>query len=485
MSKSNKLTVWIFAALVLGVIAGAALNAKYPALPAKSYEVAIADVTKALEQEEGTGSLKDKLHQISEDSTATTKQRWEQIASAITSEKKKTAFAERAAKAASREEVMNPALKNILEIISIFTDIFLRLIKMIIAPLVFSTLVVGVAKLGDLKAVGRIGGKTMLWFISASFVSLLLGCLLVNIFKPGLMMNLEPPSALLDSGVDKGSMTLKGFITHIIPSSVVESMATNEILQIVVFSLLFGVATAAIGVKGEPIIKALDSVGHVMLKVTSMVMYVAPFAVFAAMASVVAKKGLGVLGTYAIFIGEFYAGLLLLWLILIGVGYLLIKKRIVTLFGRLKEALLLAFSTASSEAAYPKMMEELERFGCNNRIVSFTLPLGYSFNLDGSMMYMTFASLFIAQSYGIDMSIGDQMLMLLTLMVTSKGIAGVPRASLVVIAGTLATFGIPEAGLLLLLGVDHVLDMGRSATNVVGNAIATVAVSKWEKSLKD
>jgi Na+/H+-dicarboxylate symporter len=485
MSKSNKLTVWIFVALVLGVMAGAALNAKYPALPAKSYEVAIADVTETLAQEESKGTLKDNLHRISRDSTLTTKERWEQIASAITLEKKKTAFAERSAKAASREEVMNPALKNILEIISIFTDIFLRLIKMIIAPLVFSTLVVGVAKLGDLKAVGRIGGKTMLWFISASFVSLLLGCLLVNIFKPGLMMNLEPPSALLDSGVDKGSMTLKGFITHIIPSSVVESMATNEILQIVVFSLLFGVATAAIGVKGEPIIKALDSVGHVMLKVTSMVMYVAPFAVFAAMASVVAKKGLGVLGTYAIFIGEFYAGLLLLWLILIGVGYLLIKKRIVTLFGRLKEALLLAFSTASSEAAYPKMMEELERFGCNNRIVSFTLPLGYSFNLDGSMMYMTFASLFIAQSYGIDMSIGDQMLMLLTLMVTSKGIAGVPRASLVVIAGTLATFGIPEAGLLLLLGVDHVLDMGRSATNVVGNAIATVAVSKWEKSLKD
>ncbi len=485
MSKSNKLTAWIFAALILGVLVGAMLNAKYPASAAKSYETAIADVTIALENEESQGTLKQQLQRISEDSTLAVKERWEQIAAAITSEKKKTAFAERAAKAASREEVMNPTLKNILEIISIFTDIFLRLIKMIIAPLVFSTLVVGVAKLGDLKAVGRIGGKTMLWFISASFVSLLLGCLLVNIFKPGQMMNLEPPSALLDSGIDKGSMTLKGFITHIIPSSVVESMATNEILQIVVFSLLFGVATAAIGSKGEPIIKALDSVGHVMLKVTSMVMYVAPFAVFAAMTSVVAKKGLGVLGTYAIFIGEFYAGLILLWLILIAVGYLLIKKRIVTLFGRLKEALLLAFSTASSEAAYPKMMEELERFGCSNRIVSFTLPLGYSFNLDGSMMYMTFASLFIAQSYGIEMSIGDQMLMLLTLMVTSKGIAGVPRASLVVIAGTLATFGIPEAGLLLLLGVDHVLDMGRSATNVVGNAIATVAVSKWEKSLKD
>jgi Na+/H+-dicarboxylate symporter len=214
-------------------------------------------------------------------------------------------------------------------------------------------------------------------------------------------------------------------------------------------------------------------------------MYLAPFAVFAAMTSVVAKKGLGVLTTYALFIGEFYLGLFLLWVILFIVGYLLIKKRVKTLFSRIKEPLLLAFSTASSESAYPKLLEELERFGCNNKIVSFTLPLGYSFNLDGSMMYMTFASLFIAQSYGIDMPIGEQMLMLLTLMVTSKGIAGVPRASLVVIAGTLATFGIPEAGLLLLFGVDHILDMGRSATNVVGNAVATVAVSKWEKMLKD
>jgi Na+/H+-dicarboxylate symporter len=216
-----------------------------------------------------------------------------------------------------------------------------------------------------------------------------------------------------------------------------------------------------------------------------MVMYLAPFAVFAAMTTVVAKKGLGVLATYALFIGEFYLGLLLLWLLLFGVGFVLIRKRVKTLFSRIKEPLLLAFSTASSESAYPKLMEELERFGCNNKIVSFTLPLGYSFNLDGSMMYMTFASLFIAQSYGIDMPIGQQMLMLLTLMVTSKGIAGVPRASLVVIAGTLATFQIPEAGLLLLFGVDHVLDMGRSATNVVGNAVATVAVSKWEKALQD
>jgi Na+/H+-dicarboxylate symporter len=260
-------------------------------------------------------------------------------------------------------------------------------------------------------------------------------------------------------------------------------MATNEILQIVIFALFFGVATAAIGSKGDPIVKALDAVGHVMLRITSMVMYVAPFAVFAAMTAVVAKKGLGVLSTYALFIGEFYTGLLLLWIILLFAAFVLVKGRVKALVRHIKEPLLLAFSTASSEAAYPKMMEELERFGCKNRIVSFVLPLGYSFNLDGSMMYMTFASIFIAQAYGIEMSLGDQMVMLLTLMITSKGIAGVPRASLVVIAGTLASFNIPEAGLLLLLGIDHVLDMGRSATNVVGNAVATVAVSKWEKSL--
>ena len=320
----------------------------------------------------------------------------------------------------------------------------------------------------------------MLWFISASFLSLLLGALLVNFFEPGKAMHVDLPSAALESGVDKAALTLKGFITHIVPSSVIESMATNEILQIVIFALLFGTATAALGEKGTIIIKAMDSLGHIMLKVTTMVMYVAPFAVFAAMSSVVAKKGLGVLSSYAIFIGEFYLGLLLLWIILFFVAWLLIGRKVLELFSRIKNPLLLAFSTASSESAYPKLLEEMERFGCKNRIVSFVLPLGYSFNLDGSMMYMTFASLFIAQSYGIDLSWTDQLTMLLTLMITSKGIAGVPRASLVVIAGTLATFGIPEAGLLLLLGVDHVLDMGRSATNVIGNAVATVAVNKWE-----
>lgn len=415
MTKSNKLTLWIFIALVLGVVTGVWLNSAYSYNP------------------DGTP---------------------------------------------------HPDLQPIIDNITIFTDVFLRLIKMIIAPLVFSTLVVGVAKLGDIRAVGRIGGKTMLWFITASFVSLLLGCLLVNIFQPGLMMQLELPPVDAATGVDKAAMTLKGFITHIFPKSVIESMATNEILQIVVFSLFFGVATAAIGEHGEVIIKFLDAVGHVMLKITGYVMNFAPFAVFSAMTAVVAKKGLGVLGTYGIFIGEFYAGLILLWIVLLIAAWFLVKNRVWTLIRRIKEPLLLAFSTASSEAAYPKTMEELERFGCKNRIVSFVLPLGYSFNLDGSMMYMTFASLFIAQSYGIHMPFDQQLSMLLVLMITSKGIAGVPRASLVVIAGTLSSFNIPEAGLLLLLGVDHLLDMGRSATNVVGNAVATVAVSKWEKSLE-
>ncbi len=414
MTSSNKLTLWITIALVLGGIFGVLLNHSYPAL--------------------NDGSE-------------------------------------------------NASLTSALDNLTILTDIFLRLIKMIIAPLVFSTLVVGVAKLGDIKAVGRIGGKTMLWFISASFVSLLLGCFLVNLFQPGLMMQLELPPVDASSGIDRAAMTLKGVITHIFPKSVIDAMAHNEILQIVVFSLFFGVATAAIGDKGKIIIDFLDAVAHVMLKLTGYVMNFAPFAVFAAIAAVVAQKGLGVLVTYGVFIGEFYFGLLLLWILLFFAAFLLVRKRVWTLITRIKEPLLLAFSTASSEAAFPKTMEQLERFGCSNKIVSFVLPLGYSFNLDGSMMYMTFASIFIAQAYGIPMSFDQQLSMLLVLMITSKGIAGVPRASLVVIAATLNSFGIPEAGLLLLLGIDHLLDMGRSATNVVGNAVAAVAVSKWENSL--
>jgi len=273
---------------------------------------------------------------------------------------------------------------------------------------------------------------------------------------------------------------LKTFLYHVFPTSVIDAMAKNEILQIVIFSLFFGVATAAIGEPGKIVIQIMDAVSHVILQVTTYVMYLAPIAVFGAMTAIIAKQGLGILGVYSILIGEFYFGLLILWVLLGLAGYFVIGGKIIELLKRIREPILLAFSTSSSEAAFPKTMEELQRFGCNDRVVSFVLPLGYSFNLDGSMMYMTFASLFIAQSYGIELSLTTQITMLLVLMVTSKGIAGVPRASLVVIAGTLATFDIPEAGLALLLGIDPLLDMGRSATNVVGNSVATAVVSKWE-----
>jgi Na+/H+-dicarboxylate symporter len=372
-----------------------------------------------------------------------------------------------------------------LDWLTILADIFLRLIKMIVAPLVFTTLVVGVARLGDIKAVGRIGGKTLLWFISASLISLLLGMILVNIFQPGHAMNLPLPDSNASTGIDKAALTIKDFFYHVFPASFVDAMAKNEILQIVVFSLFFGIAAAALGSIADPVVRALDAVAHIILKVTGYVMNFAPVAVFGAMAAIIAKQGIGILTTYSIFIGEFYFGLLVLWTVLILAGSVFLKKRVFTLLSRIKEPILLAFSTSSSEAAFPKTMLELERFGCKDRIVSFVLPLGYSFNLDGSMMYMTFASLFIAQSYGIHLDLPTQISMLLVLMLTSKGIAGVPRASLVVIAGTLATFNIPEAGLALLLGIDPLLDMGRSATNVVGNSIATAVVSKWEGELKE
>lgn len=376
------------------------------------------------------------------------------------------------------------AVKGVADGFSLVSMVFLRLIQMIIAPLVFSTLVVGIAKLGDLKTVGRVGGKALLWFFSASLVSLFLGMVLVNLFQPGSSMDLPLPEAGAATGIEKAGMTIKGFLEHMFPKSIIDAMAHNEILAIVVFSLVFGTAAAAIGEKAKPVISLLDSVAHIMLKMTSFIMNLAPVAVFAAMTAVIASKGLGVLQTYGIFMSEFYFGLLMLWIVLLTAAWFLVGKRVLTLLSRIKEPILLAFSTSSSEAALPKTMEELERFGCKDKIVGFVLPLGYSFNLDGSMMYMTFASIFIAQSYGIDLPIGTQITMLLVLMLTSKGIAGVPRASLVVIAATLSSFDIPEEGLLLLLGIDSLLDMGRSATNVVGNAVATVAVSKWENSLE-
>ncbi len=360
--------------------------------------------------------------------------------------------------------------------------VFLRLIKMIIAPLVFATLAVGIGRMGDVVTVGRVGGKALSWFVFASMISLTLGLVLVTWLEPGKVMHLTPPAESA-SGVETAALSLKGFIEHTIPASVIDAMAKNEILQIVVFAVFFGTAMAALGERTRLLADVLDVVGHVMLKVTSYVMLLAPLAVFGALASSVAREGLHIMAVYGVFMAEFYFGLLVLWAVLIGLGALFLGPRILRLVRRLREPLLLAFSTASSEAAYPKTLEEVERFGASNRIASFVLPLGYSFNLDGSMMYCTFAVMFIAQVYGIELALSQQIAMLAILMLTSKGIAGVPRASLVVIAATLVQFNIPEAGLLLLLGIDHFLDMGRSATNVIGNSIATALVSKWEGEL--
>ena len=367
----------------------------------------------------------------------------------------------------------------------ILSDIFMRFIKMIIAPLVFSVLVVGVAKVGDFKSVGRIGIKTLLYFTTAAIISLLLGLMLVNVFAPGKKMHLElPPANAEVAGVQAAKeFDTKNFINHIIPESIVDVMAKNEILPIVIFALFFGIAAASVGSKGKVVVDFFDSVSHIMFKVTNYVMAFAPFGVFGALAAVVAKQGLGVLAGYVYLIGTFYLGLILFVFVVLFLICFFMKINFFKLLNYIKEPILLAFSTASSEAAMPKTIESLERFGCGNRIVSFVLPLGYSFNLDGSMMYMTFATVFIAQAYGIEMTVGQQVTMLLILLVTSKGMAGIPRASLVVIAGMLAHFNIPVAGLLLLLGIDQILDMGRSATNVVGNAVATAVISKWEGEL--
>ncbi|MDO9707107.1 dicarboxylate/amino acid:cation symporter [Paracraurococcus lichenis] len=374
--------------------------------------------------------------------------------------------------------------KAIAGYISLITDIFLRLIKMIIAPLVFSTLVVGVAHMGDVGAVGRIGGKAMLWFVSASVVSLLLGLVLVNILQPGASLDLPLPDTQASSGIGTASLSLKDFVTHLVPRSVFEAMAQNEILQIVVFSIFFGVACAALGEKAKTVVAWTEEVSHVILKLTGYIMLLAPVAVFASMAAIITTQGLGILLTYGVFVGEFYLGLAILWCLLAAVGFLIFGTRVFELISLIRQPFLLAFSTASSEAAYPQLMEQLVRFPVSRKVISFVLPLGYSFNLDGSMMYCTFATIFIAQAYNIELSWGQQATMLLLLMLTSKGMAGVPRASLVVIAATLTTFNIPEAGLLLIIGIDQFLDMGRSATNVIGNSLATAVVGKWEGEMR-
>ncbi|MCJ2036352.1 dicarboxylate/amino acid:cation symporter [Methylobacterium sp. J-068] len=371
--------------------------------------------------------------------------------------------------------------KEIAGYFTLCTDIFLRLIKMIIAPLVFATIVSGIASFGDTRTVGRVAAMAMGWFLTASIVSLTLGFLVANLFQPGAGLALPLPDAGAQTGLKAASLNLRDFLTHVFPTSIVSAMATNEVLQILVFSIFFGSGLSVIDRRyADPMVHMIDGLARVMFAVTDAVMRLAPLAVFAAIAAVITVQGLGVLIDYGKFIGAFYLGLAMLWVILIGAGWLALGNRVVRLLDLLRAPMILAFSTASSEAAFPRTVEVLEKFGVRPRVTGFVLPLGYSFNLDGSMMYQAMASLFIAQAFGIHLGVAEQFTMLLVMMVTSKGIAGVPRASLVVVAATVPMFGLPAAGILLIMGVDQILDMGRTVTNVLGNGLATAAVAQWQ-----
>jgi Na+/H+-dicarboxylate symporter len=365
----------------------------------------------------------------------------------------------------------------------LLSDIFLNLIKMLVAPLVLSTIVVGIAQMGDSTALGRIGFRAITWFITASLISIGLGLIMVNLFQPGVGAPIPDAAAAAAVGEVK-ELKATEFILSVFPKNAFEALATNNILQILVFSLFAGVALSAIGKRGEALVKGADALAEMMLQITGYVMRYAPIAVFAALANVVAASGLAILQTYLTLLVEFYASLLLLWIILLSIGALFLRRRIWSLIRYIRQPLMIAFSTASSEAALPRLFEQLDRFGVPRRISGFVLPLGYSFNLDGSMMYMSFATIFIAQAYGIDLPVGTQIMILLTLMISSKGIAAVPRASLVVITGTLAMFGLPVEGVAIILAIDQFLDMGRTATNVVGNAVATSVITKWEGMLE-
>jgi Na+/H+-dicarboxylate symporter len=375
-----------------------------------------------------------------------------------------------------------PAADSAASAFSLVTNSFLRLIKMIIAPLVFSTLVVGVARMEGAASIARIGTKAIGWFFAATLVSMAIGLAAVELFKPGLGLSV---SAAATGTPPASALQFKDFLEHVIPSSVIQAMANNEILQIVVFSIFFGVAASSLGAKVKGLIDIIDQVAAIILRVTRYVMALAPLAIFAALAATVLTQGLNVLLVYAKYIGSFYLALVLLWILFVAVLYSGLGRRALRLLSEIRSPLLLAFSTSSSEAAYPQTLERLEGFGVSTRIASFVLPLGYSFNLCGSAMYCAFGVLFIAQIYRIDLSVHQQITMLLILMVTSKGIAGVPRAGLMVIAASLSYFGLPEQGLVYVIAVDHVLDMGRTATNVLGNAVAAALVAKWEGELKE
>jgi proton glutamate symport protein len=364
-------------------------------------------------------------------------------------------------------------------------DAFLRMIKMIIAPLLFATLVVGIAGTGDMKSMGRIGLKAIVYFEVATTMALFLGLALVNWLRPGAGVTLSAADTAQARAMVGSQQGAWDIFLHLFPTSIVDAMAKNDVLQVVVFASFFGIAVAAVGPKGRPVLDLLESVAQVMFRFTSYVMLFAPFGVMAAIAATVGGKGLGILTTLALLVGTMYLGLAIFVLVVIVGVMLLIRVPPLAFLRAVREPVLIAFTTASSEAALPKALEAMERFGVPRNIVGFVLPTGYSFNLDGTTLYLSVASIFAAQLAGVELPIGQQMAMMLTLMLTSKGVAGVPRAALVVLMGTLASFGLPlEAGA-ILLGVDQLLDMGRTAVNVLGNCTATAVVARWEGVLDD
>jgi proton glutamate symport protein len=357
------------------------------------------------------------------------------------------------------------------------STVFLRLIKSIIAPLVFATLVYGIAGTGSAKTMGRIGLKSIVYFEVVTTIALFLGLAAVNLVKPGVGVNL--PSAAADvTGGNK--VTLLGMLEHTFPASIIDAMAKGEVLQIVVFAFLFGTACATIGAKAKPVVEFCESLSDVMFEYTKYIMYFAPFGVGAAIAVTIGSKGIGVLFNLGQLILTLFASLIIFVVVVLGAVVFIFKIPMKRFIQAVKDPYILAFSTASSEAAFPQAMENMERFGVPKHIVSFVLPTGYSFNLDGTTLYLSLASVFVAQAAGVEMGLGQQLVMMLTLMLTSKGVAAVPRASMVVLSGTLGSFGLPLEGVALLLGVDTIMDMARTSVNLLGNCLATAAIARWE-----
>jgi len=497
MAKKNRLTIFIVIAMILGVAVGYLMNqfgngSKITYSPAENYSgvdtvilnVSGKQVVQPIYVVKDSAAYRKATDSVGADYWIVVSKTSKSYTPTVITRERGTLQGIHKSPAHGAASIK--AIQSFADAIKLLTTIFLRLVQMIIAPLVFTTLVVGIAKLGDLKSVGRVGGKAMLWFISASLVSLLLGLMLVNFFQPGAAIDLSnADTAGAKELVGKTQeFSIQKFVEHVFPKSIFEAMAMNEILQIVIFSIFFGVACTAIGDYAKPVVHALEIASHIILKMVGYVMNFAPLGVFGAIAAVIATKGLGVFSFYAQYLLYFLVGIALLWIIMLSVGFLILRNRLPSLLRHIAQPMLIAFSTTSSEAVFPKLTEELERFGCKDKIVAFVLPLGYSFNLDGSMMYMTFASITIAQVYGIHLDPPTQLTMLLVLMLTSKGVAGVPRASLVVVIATCAMFKIPPEGIALILPIDHFCDMFRTGTNVLGNGLATSVVSKWEGALQ-